>query len=86
MAESFLADRDLNEAYLPEDISLEDFDFETCTGANCNDITPACKNLNYTPIISQMDKLRGCWVFKMKMGVIHLNSKTIIYLTYVTVL
>lgn len=40
MAESFLSDRDLNEEYLPEDITVEDFDFETCTGANCNDITP----------------------------------------------
>ena len=43
MAENFLSNKDIIEQYLPEDASIESFEFDTCSGPDCLDYTPKGK-------------------------------------------
>ena len=38
-SEAFLGSESVSEDYLPEDFNLVDFDFETCSGANCIEVS-----------------------------------------------
>lgn len=43
-AEQFFRSRELNEKYIPKDSTLEEYEFETCSGSNCFEFAPESKN------------------------------------------
>ena len=39
-AEPFLSNKNVVESYFPEGTSIQEYDFETCTGSNCFKLSP----------------------------------------------
>ena len=46
MSEPFLSNKNIIERYLPEDASVQSFEFNTCSGSNCFDYAPEGKALH----------------------------------------
>ena len=57
MSEPFLSNQRVIARYLPEDWSIQSFDFDSCSEPNCNDFTPEGNIIVYIAYVNKKKQL-----------------------------